>query len=167
MVYGTKGGQVAILAADRVDENSLNAMKKALEAAGAQTKIIASHLGYIAAENGKQIIVDQSFLTATSVLFDAVYVPDGAKSASLLTDEPDAIYFINEAFKHCKAIAADGSGAHFLDLTAAGTKIRNENKAEKEHMAFGILINRSSKEFINAIANHRFWEREKADNVLA
>jgi catalase len=80
-------------------------MKKALEAAGAQTKIIASHLGYIAAENGKQIIVDQSFLTSTSVLFDAVYVPDGAKSASLLTD--------------------------------------------------------------NAIANHRFWEREKAGNVLA
>jgi catalase len=162
-----KSRQVAILAADGVDENSLNAMKKALEAAGAQTKIIASHLGYIAAENGKQIIVDQSFLTATSVLFDAVYVPDGAKSASLLTDEPDAIYFINEAFKHCKAIAADGAGAYLLDLTAAGTKIRNENKAEKEHMAFGILINRNSKEFINAIANHRFWEREKAGNVLA
>jgi catalase len=100
-----KSRQVAILAADGVDENSLNAMKKALEAAGAQTKIIASHLGYIAAENGKQIIVDQSFLTSTSVLFDAVYVPDGAKSASLLTD--------------------------------------------------------------NAIANHRFWEREKAGNVLA
>ena len=142
-------------------------MKKALEAAGAQTKIIASHLGYIAAENGKQIKVYQSFLTATSVLFDAVYVPDGAKSASLLTDEPDAIYFINEAFKHCKAIAADGAGAYLLDLTAAGTKIRDENKAEKEHMAFGILINRNSKEFINAIANHRFWEREKAGNVLA
>jgi catalase len=49
-------------------------MKKALEAAGAQTKIIASHLGYIAAENGKQIIVDQSFLIATSVLFDAVLI---------------------------------------------------------------------------------------------
>jgi catalase len=54
-----------------------------------------------------------------------------------------------------------------LDLTAAGTKIHNEKKAEKEHMAFGILINRNSKDFINAIANHRFWEREKEGNVLA
>jgi len=79
-----KTRQIAILAADGVDENSLNAMKKALEAAGAQTKIIASHLGFIAAENGNQIIVDQSFLTAASVLFDAVYLPDGAKSASLI-----------------------------------------------------------------------------------
>ena len=161
-----KSRQVAILAADGVDENSLNAMIKALEAAGAQTKIIASHLGFIAAENGRQIKVDQSFLTAASVLFDAVYVPDGAKSASLLTDEPDAIDFINEAFKHCKAIAVDGAGAYLLDLTAAGTKIRSENKAEKEHMAYGILLNRNSKEFINAIAQHRFWEREKAGNVL-
>jgi len=162
-----KTRQIAILTADGVDENSLNAMIKALETAGAQTKIIASRLGFIAAENGKQIKVDQSFLTAASVLFDAVYVPDGAKSASLLTDEPDAIDFINEAFKHCKAIAADGAGVYFLDLTAAGTKIRKENKAEKEHMAYGILLNRNSKEFINAIANHRFWEREKAVNVLA
>jgi len=160
-----KTRQIAILAADGVDENSLNAMKKALEAAGAQTKVIASHLGYITAENGKQIKVDQSFLTASSVLFDAVYVPDGAKSASLLSDEPDAIDFINEAYKHCKAIAADGDGVNLMDLTAAGHKIRSENKAEKEHLAYGILLNRNSKEFINAIAQHRFWEREKPGMV--
>ena len=162
-----KTRKIAILAADGVDENSLNAMIKALEAAGAKTKIIASHLGFIAAKNGKQIKVDQSFLTAASVLFDAVFVPDGAKSASLLTDEPDAIDFINEAFKHCKAIAGDGAGVYLMELTAAGKKIRSENKAEKEHMAYGILLNRNSKEFINAIAQHRFWEREKAGNVLA
>ena len=162
-----KTRQIAILAADGVDENSLNAMIRALEAAGAQTKIIAFHLGFITAENGKQIKVDQSFLTAASVLFDAVYVPDGAKSASLLAGEPDAIDFINEAFKHCKAIAADGAGLNLMDLTAAGHKIRSENKAEKEHMAYGILLNCSSKEFINAIAQHRFWEREKAGNVQA
>ena len=155
-----KTRQIAILAADGVDENSLNAMKMALEAAGAQTKIIASHQGFIAAENGKQIKVDQSFLTASSVLFDAVYVPDGAKSTSLLSVNPDAIDFINEAYKHCKAIAADGDGVNLMDLTAAGTKIHNENKPEKEHMAYGILLNRNSKEFINAIAHHRFWERE-------
>lgn len=160
-----KTRQIAILAADGVDEHSLNAMKEALEAAGAQTKIIASHLGFIVAENGMQIKVDQSFLTAASVLFDAVYVPDGTKSAFLLRDEPDSIDFINEAFKHCKAIAAEGAGANLMDLTAAGNKIRSENKAEKEHMAYGILLNRNSKEFINAIAQHRFWEREKTGKM--
>jgi len=162
-----KTRQIAILAANGVDEESLKAMKQALEAAGAHTKIIASHLGFISAANGNRIKVDQSFLTAASVLFDAVYVPDGAKSADLLKDEPDAIQFINEAYKHCKAIAADGKGISLLYLTAAGMKIKSENKADKNHMAYGVLLNRNSKEFIHAIAQHRFWEREKTGNVPA
>jgi len=161
-----KTRQIAILAADGVDENSLNAMKKALEAAGAQTKIIASHLGFIAAENGKQIKVDQSFLTAASVLFDAVYVPDGAKSVGTLKSEPDAIHFVNEAFKHCKAIAADGAGAELLEVSAISIKIHgDEGKAEKNPAKIGVLINRNAGEFINAVAQHRFWEREKPGKV--
>lgn len=162
-----KTRQVAILAADGIDEISLNTMKEALEAAGAQTKIIAPHLGFIATATSKQIKVDQSFLTAASVLFDAVFVPDGKQSATALKEEPDAIHFINEAYKPCKAIAADGSGADFIYLTAVGVKIQNEDKADKNNLATGVLLNRDSKEFINAIAQHRFWEREKRGKVPA
>lgn len=162
-----KTRQIAILTADGIDEISLNTMKEALEAAGAQTKIIAPHLGFIATATGKQIKVDQSFLTAASVLFDAVYVPNGKQSATALIEEPDAIHFINEAYKHCKAIAADGSGADFVYLTAPGVKIQNEDKADKNNLVTGVLINRDSKEFINAIAQHRFWEREKTGKVPA
>ncbi|MFE3870492.1 catalase [Flavobacterium sp. ZS1P70] len=162
-----KTRQVAILAADGIDDISLNTMKEALEAAGAQTKIIAPHLGFIATATSKQIKVDQSFLTAASVLFDAVYVPDGKRSATALKEEPDAIHFINEAYKHCKAIAADGSGVDFIYLTAVGVKIQNEDKADKNNLATGVLLNRDSKEFINAIAQHRFWEREKRGKVPA
>lgn len=162
-----KTRQIAILAADGVDEISLNTMKEALEAAGAQTKIIAPHLGFIASVKGKQIKVDQSFLTAASVLFDAVYVPDGKQSASVLKGEPDAVHFINEAYKHCKAIAADGAGVDLVNLTAVGIKIQNEDTADKNNLTDGVLINRDSKEFINAIAQHRFWEREKPGKVPA
>ena len=162
-----KTRQVAILAADGIDEISLNTMKEALEAAGAQTKIIAPHLGFIASVTGKQIKVDQSFLTAASVLFDAVYVPDGKQSSSALKGEPDAVHFINEAYKHCKAIAADGAGADLVNLSAVGVKIQNENTADKNNLTDGVLINRDSKEFINAIAQHRFWEREKRGKVPA
>ena len=31
-----------------------------------------------------------------------------------MTEEPDAIEFVNEAFRHCKAIAARGEGVNFL-----------------------------------------------------
>ena len=53
----------------------------------------------------------------------------------------------------------------FNQIKADRMKVKSDRA--KEHMAFGILINRNSKEFINVIANHRFWEREKAGNVLA
>ena len=145
---------------DGVDAVSLNKMKQALEAAGAQTKIIAPHLGNNVAANGKQIKVDQSLLTAASVLFDAVYIPGGQKSSTSLQKEPNAIEFINEAFKHCKAIAAEGEGTELLFITNAGIKINSKGKTAKNHMADGVLLNRNSKEFIKAIAQHRFWERE-------
>jgi catalase len=155
-----KTRRIAILAADGVDAVSLNIMKQALEAAGAQTKIIAPHLGNIEAAKGKQIKVDQSLLTAASVLFDAIYIPGGQKSAAALQKEPNAIHFINEAYKHCKVIAAEGEGTELLFITNAGIKTNSKDKTAKNHIANGVLLNCNSKEFIKAIAQHRFWERE-------
>jgi catalase len=155
-----KTRRIAILVADGVDAVSLNKMKQALEAAGAQTKIIAPHLGNIATAKGKQINVDQSLLNAASVLFDAVYVPGGQKSVAALQKEPNAIHFINEAYKHCKAIAADGEGTKLLFITNAGTKNNSTDKSANNYMANGVLLNHNPNEFIKAIAQHRFWERE-------
>ena len=162
-----KTRQVAILAADGVDGDSLNAMKQALEAAGAKTKIVAPHLGFIADANGKQIKVDQSFLTSASVLFDAVYVADGAKSAALLQGEPDAVHFVNEAYKHCKAIAANGAGAKLIEISSVGAKLQSEDKTGETIVEAGVLIDSIPNEFIKAIAQHRFWEREKPGKVPA
>jgi catalase len=124
-------------------------------------------LGFIASANGKQIKVDQSFLTSASVLFDAVYVADGAKSAALLQGEPDAIHFVNEAYKHCKAIAASGAGAKLIEISAVGAKLKNEGKSGDKTTETGVLIDRVANEFITAIAQHRFWERENPGKVPA
>ncbi|HLP19316.1 MAG TPA: catalase [Chitinophagales bacterium] len=159
--------QVAILIADGVDEASLNTMKDALEAAGAQTQLIAPRLGMIQAGKGKLIKADQSFLTAASVLFDAVYVPDGEKSGAALKQEADAIHFVNEAYKHCKPVAGDGAGAEFIKSTAVGTKIGTGDKVKKSVNNLGVVLNHSAKEFIKAIAQHRFWEREDTGKVPA
>jgi catalase len=86
---------IAILAANGVDENSLTEMKNALEAEGAKTKVVSLKLGTITGVKGKEIKVDQSFLNTASVLFDAVYIPSGEKSANALSADPDAIHFVN------------------------------------------------------------------------
>lgn len=145
--------QIALLAADGVDGASLGKMKAALEAEGAKTKVIAPHGGVIKNAKGAEIPVDMSFLTAASVLFDAVFIPGGERSAAALINEPEAIHFINESYKHYKAIAADGQGLDVLKASFVGSKLKSE----------GVITGDKAleKAFIKAIAQHRFWDREK------
>ena len=150
--------QIAILAADGVEGTALAVMKKALLAEGAQCKLIAPHGGRIKDNKGAEQKVDMSFLTAASVLFDAVYVPAGDER---LLDNADAIHFINEAYRHCKPIAADENG--LLAQTYAGNKLKKGGAA-----AAGIINGKNkAKEFIQAIKEGRFWEREVNDKVPA
>lgn len=139
-----KTRQIAILVANGVNEASVASMLNGLEGQGAATKIIGPKLGVIKGKSGKMINIDQSFLHTSPVLFDAVFVPDG----TALSKNKDAINFVNEMYVHCKPIAVNGDGENLLPSDAT---ISSEN---------GIILNGSSKEFINAIASHRFWERE-------
>ncbi len=151
---------IAVLATDGVDSSYLDATKQALVKVGAQAKIIATHNGHIVDSKGKAIKADFSFLTAASVLFDAVYIPGGKASVQKILAEADAIHFVTEAFKHCKAIAADAEGAEVIKASLIPLKANQAPPA-------GVLIDQTPEEFINAIANHRFWEREKKPDVPA
>lgn len=148
--------QIAILAADGVDDNSLDTMQAALQKEGAMTKIVSVRLGNIKTAAGKLVKIDDSLLTAASVLFDAVYVPSGEKSVSALSAHPKTAGFVADAYKHCKAIAASGEGKNLLMVV---DELADQGKAQKADQ--GILIDKSPKDFVKAIAQHRFWIREK------
>ncbi len=147
---------IAILVGNGVDEDTLMKMKNTLESADAQTKIIAKKLGTVKGDKGGSIKVDQSFLTTASVLFDAVYVPGGKKSIEELQTEPAVKKFLSEAYEHCKAIAADAEGVDLVSVVMANEKDDTSSKGKD-----GVLFNQTSKSFIQAIAQHRFWSREK------
>lgn len=155
-----KSRLVAVLATDGVNGAQLNAVKKVLLAGGAQAKIIATHNGHIKDDKGVAIKVDFTFLTAASVLFDAVYVPGGAASVNALKGEADAVHFVTEAFKHCKAISADAEGVSLLEISQIPF-------TAKKGVPAGVIINQKPADFAAAIASHRFWEREKKPDVPA
>ena len=149
--------QVAFLCNDGVSNAAVSDMKNSLEKAGATVKIIAPHLGSITTAEGKTLAVDQSYLIAASVLFDAVYIPSG-KGIAVLKSNKDVIEFINDSFKHCKFIAAEGEGNDVLSQTNA---MVNGKIADA-----GVLSSKSQDKdfaaaFIKAMGNHRYWEREK------
>jgi catalase len=149
-----KSRVIAALISDGFDGAQLKAMKETLEGEGARLQTVATRGGMIADDKGGTLKADHTFLTAASVLFDAVYVPGGAKSADMLVQEPDALHFVSEAFKHCKAIAAQGEGEKLIAASYA-----TEDDA--------VLIDKDPQEFISAIARHRYWEREAKGKVPA
>jgi catalase len=165
-----KTKKIAVLAADGVDANSLLEIKKQLIAEGAIVEIIAPRLGDIATTDGAKLHVDRSLLTTPSVVYDAVYVPGGANSVATIAADADAVHFLNEAFKHCKAIAADAEALQVLDATYFSKKLpaeTTEAAVEREGIVIGNPGSDMGELFINAIKMHRFWKREKARKVPA
>jgi catalase len=151
--------KVAILAADGVDGAAVAAMRRALQAAGAVPKIVAPHGGSLKADGGGALAVDFTLLTVGSVLFDAVFIPGGASSTSALAGDGAAVLFVREAYKHCKAIAASGTGLAVVE--AAGMDA-------KDVLTRGEANGQLSAAFIKAIAQHRDWAREaRAQRVPA
>jgi catalase len=154
--------KIAVLVADGFDANDVKMMKNALEKQGAMAKIIGMKSKSVKDSDGKELKVDHALRTTASVLWDAVYIPGGEKSVETLLGEADAYEFVNEAFRHCKAIAATGAGVEFVKTTFAG-------KAENDK---AVILNENggkdtAQSFIDAIAGHRNWERESARKVPA
>jgi len=168
-----KTRRVAILAADGVEDTELSGVKQALNAAGAQAKVVAPRLGSLKSANGAEVNIDFSLLTAGSVLFDAVYVPGGARSVETLKGEAKALHFIHEAYKHCKTIAATGAGVELLRASylGAGTMLDPSAAGNQKGIDEGVIIGSDAEvgnvaaEFIHAIAHHRHWSRELTDQV--
>jgi catalase len=164
---GIKTRKIAVLAADGFDDAALAAMKKALTAAGAMAKIVAPRLGYLKGAKGAEVKIDYSFLTTASVLFDAVYVPGGEQSVAALLKEADAVHFVNEAYKHCKTIAATGAGVELLRASYIGAAQGGELTPEPGVVFGNGQVNRIAAEFVNAVAEHRHWSREMKGDVPA
>lgn len=96
--------------------------------------------------------MNQTFLTADSVLFDAVYVAGGQESVDTLMASKEPIYFVDEAYNHFKAIGAGREGA--MILSKAGIVPNGPASG-----IVAITDKNSGSAFIEAIAKHRHWKR--------
>jgi catalase len=138
-----KTRKVAILAADGVDEAAVATLQRTLTAAGAVPKIVAPRGGTLKGAGGGDVAVDWSLLTVGSVLFDAVFVPGGAKSTEALAADGAAVLFVREAYKHCKAVGGSGTGLAMLRAAGIDDAISTVPA------------------FLPAVAQHRDWTREE------
>ncbi|WP_420458536.1 catalase [Neolewinella sp.] len=149
--------QIAVLAANGFDMESFKLMRDALKAEHAIVKIVAPHGGTITCSEGMEHKVDAAILTTESVLFDAVYIPGGQSSLDALMKKAKFKKFVDEAFMHCKAIAADGEGVQLLDATHVG-EYKDDDKA--------VFVNGTPQDFIDAVAQHRNYARMEAAKMV-
>lgn len=173
--------KIAILAADGFDDAGVSGMKKALDEAGAQAKIVSPRLGVLKGKNGANETIDFSFLTAGSVLFDAVYIPGGSQSIGILKGNAKALIFVKEAYLHCKSIAATDEGIDLISAShPASDKMAPSHAQGVEEEEWdllrpdeGVIISRGERisavaaKFITAIGQHRHWDRELKGQVPA
>ncbi|GAB2870933.1 catalase [Hymenobacter ruber] len=156
---GIKTRHIAVLATDGADVAAIGDLMKALMDQGAQAAIVATHLGSIKGAGGEELLVNGTFHSTASVLYDAVYVAGGDASVAALKQNADAVRFVNEAFRHCKPIAASGAGIELLKA-AAYPGAEDILKADGVVTSQDAQVSGLATQFITAIAQHRFWSRE-------
>jgi hypothetical protein len=105
----------------------------------------------------------------------AVLAADGVDSVAALLHEADALHFVREAHKHCKAIAATGAGVELIRAAQldTSTSIGSDTDAQQVIVDEGVVIGQEAQTanvataFITAIAQHRHWSREMRHPVPA
>lgn len=118
------------------------------------TPLVTAPVGGVLKSGRRSVIVERTLLTTRSIEFDAVVVAGGTKPANDLK----LVLLLQEAFRHCKPIAAWGDGT--AALRAAGIPLD----------APGVLVaDKMDRKFTTALAKavglHRVWER--AVDVMA
>ncbi|WP_181304070.1 catalase [Rufibacter sp. XAAS-G3-1] len=166
--------KVAILADKGVDEKQVTQLKEALKAQGVEAKIISKFLGTIKGSHGGELEADKSHITAASVLFDAVLVPDGKGCVELLKKQGDALHFLNETFKHCKTIGALGEGIALLQASDLKGVEYAQPASSGVSTSKGVVTAGSEADlttfaeaFLTSLSEYRHWEREEKEMIPA
>ena len=110
MAQRLDGKKVAILVTDGFEQVELTKPREALDAAGAETKIVSLKPGKIQgmhhADKGDKFDVDLTLDEARAEEFDALMIPGGLMNPDALRSNEDALEFTRHFFREGKPVAA-------------------------------------------------------------
>lgn len=146
--------KVAFLLEAGSSKKSVDALKKALETEGAEAVLIAPNVGTFTFNEGDKVEIQHTYDTEASVCYDAVFTPSGAENA--LNKNPDYFAFINEAYRHCKALAFAKDTEELL----------KKSFVQKDK---GVILEGENINWIDTMIivmkEHRVWDREASRKV--
>jgi catalase len=149
--------KLAILAADGTDAELIANLRGELESAGAQGFVIAPAMAPLTA--GDTTVTPDAMLDGLpSVTMDAVIVAGGGASVQALIHSGMGVYYIQEAYKHLKPLAALGEGRDLL--THAGVSL------EEDGVFTGADVNAIFRPLADALGWHRVWSRQARAGLM-
>ena len=102
------GKKVAILATDGFEQSELTEPRKALDAAGAMTKVVSPKAGQIQGmkhqDPGEKVKVDMELKSANPSDFDALLLPGGVANPDSLRMDDKAVAFVRHFVESGKPI---------------------------------------------------------------
>ncbi|CEG83139.1 Putative Heme-dependent catalase [Rhizopus microsporus] len=160
-----KAKKVAILTGPGISTSEVEQMRDYLTKEHAYVDVVGIKLG----ESDDGLNITETYLTTSSVLYDAIYIPSGSNSTfDFLTkphpefpyDEPSV--FVLDAFRHGKPIAVSGNGIELLKKA----HVRHFGSSEQAAQ-YGVYIStdmpRLESQFKKGIIIQRFWNRMPLD----
>lgn len=141
--------KVGVLISDGFHDEEVINMLEVLHKYGVFVEIVSEKLGVVTGANGTDIEVDKTFLTTSPYLLDSLYVV-GGNTENQTKIKQDIMYFTNVAYTHYKPIGV-------------ATNAQSYMKTSKANNLYGVVFASNNlnfeKEFIEAIATQRFWDR--------
>ena len=133
---------------------------EALADEGAVPRFVGPTLGSVASTTGDPVEVEVSLEAAPGVVWDACVFVDGEAATNTLANVGQAIEFLKDQYRHCKPILMLGSANGLLQEAKIPTTLPDGSPdagllqlaAEDTDVAIA--------PFIEAIANHRYFDRE-------
>ncbi|WP_420852600.1 catalase HPII [Salinisphaera shabanensis] len=153
-----KHRKVAILAADGVDAGEITELKDKLTEGGAMAFVIAPSMAPLKAANGETIESDAMLNGLPSVTMDAVIVAGGEESIKRLRKSGLSLYYLQEAYKHLKVIAAVSQGSELMEAAGLDSSEEGVIVGERVEDVFG--------EFCEYLGQHRVWARNDKANEM-
>jgi catalase len=159
---------VAILTAPGTNTDEARAMYDYLKKEGAYPAFVGLNLGTTDGLN-----ITDTYLTTSSVLWDAVYVPSGTNETMKTMASRTALFpyeepkmFIMDSFRHGKPIAASGQGVALLESANIDLPDRKDDMSELDGVILGSDESKVESAFKKALIQQRYWSRLPLDDEM-
>ncbi|WP_059103586.1 catalase [Shouchella shacheensis] len=137
--------KVGVLIGDGFNRDEVTSVLNTLKQQGVFVEVVSDQLGTVTGSDGTEIKVDQSFLTSSPFMLDALYVVGGHSNNEVKFNQ-DLTMFIREAYEHYKPIGVATTAQSYFQHASPGVVFAADNPTFAD-------------EFVAAIGQHRFWDR--------